>query len=379
MGNNYAFCNCKNEEVESEGNFKECNSQLENTNISNPHTNRHEIPFKTKCKQRIDIEKIKKTNAVNKIIKIYRAYKNKTRTFKYSSTNKDIGNYSSTENSSKLKQLRSQSTNKILTYIGDKKNGIKEGFGIQIWLGGAKYIGYYHNDKAEGFGQFIAANDKYEGQFVLDVACGYGEYYHSNGAIYEGDWKEDAQNNIGIETWKDGSCYKGEYAHGKKNGIGIYVWPDGSRYEGEWVDNSLNGYGVYYFTQNRMYLGEWKDNIKEGFGEFIWSDKKYMGFYVNDKKEGFGIYYWETMNKIFVGFWEGGKQRGLGKYMKKSKQIKYGIWDEDEHIKWIHHEEANSMMDNETIKPFKHFFLLSYDEVCKYLENNDIYSITFRE
>ena len=381
MGTNYTFCNCKNTEAETEGNFKENLALSHNTNGNYSHTSRHDAPFSVKASRPpIDLNKVKQKAAVNKIIKAYRAFKIKNRLLnannnsKNTNTNNNNAYDSSTENSSKLKQIRASSMNNIsISYIGDKVNGQKEGFGIQTWNGGAKYIGTYKGNKAEGYGKFIASNDRYEGEFLFDGACGFGLYHHSNGALYEGEWRDDAQENIGIETWKDGSLYKGEYSHGKKNGIGQYQWPDGSRYEGEWVDNTLQGYGIYYFTNNRIYLGEWKCNMKEGFGEFIWSDKKYIGYYVNDKKEGFGIYYWQHINKAYMGFWKEGKQNGFGKYMTNSK-IKYGIWSDDGKIKWINEEEAMRQIEDLSMTRYKEIFAFTLDDICNYFTNNDVYN-----
>lgn len=43
-----------------------------------------------------------------------------------------------------------------------------------------------------GKGQLIHSNGEiYEGQWKNDKANGFGKYKHSDGAIYEGDWFED--------------------------------------------------------------------------------------------------------------------------------------------------------------------------------------------
>ena len=398
MGNNYTFCNCKNDEHVTEGNFK---NDIENNNKVNSQipssSSRHDPPFAVvKAKVPLNLNLIKQTAAVNKIIKVYRFHKMKQhlsnvnnniskKNNNHNHKNSNIGSDnvvydSSTENSSKLRQMRSISMSNVTTsYIGDKINGMKEGFGMQTWGGGAKYIGYYKANKAEGIGKFIASSDRYEGEFHMDGAYGFGFYHHSNGALYEGEWVDDAQDNLGIETWKDGSKYQGEYSRGKKNGIGVYTWPDGSKYEGEWMENTLNGYGIYYFTNNRVYLGEWKSNMKDGFGEFVWADKKYIGYYANDKKEGFGIYYWEKMNKAFMGFWKQGKQEGFGKYMTKTK-MKFGIWAEDNRIKWLENEEtALKLLDDEGLKNYKGIFSFTLDDISNYFMNHDVYNTLQKE
>ena len=73
-------------------------------------------------------------------------------------------------------------------------NKDREGFGVQVWPDGAKYQGYWAQNKAHGKGTFWhAEGDVYEGDFKDDKANGYGVYQHVNGSRYEGYWQEDMQ------------------------------------------------------------------------------------------------------------------------------------------------------------------------------------------
>ena len=45
-------------------------------------------------------------------------------------------------------------------------------------------------------------------------ANGYGRLIHSDGDVYDGQWKDD-----------------------KSHGFGVYTHTDGAKYEGEWVDD----------------------------------------------------------------------------------------------------------------------------------------------
>jgi len=128
-------------------------------------------------------------------------------------------------------------------YSGQWKNGMRQGFGTQIWPDGAKYEGYWKNNKANGKGKFWhVGGDIFEGEWVEDKANGWGIYIHVNGAQYEGNWKNDLQEGYGKETWEDNSKYEGYYKEGKKEGKGKYVWSDGSIYVGVWHDNKINGF-----------------------------------------------------------------------------------------------------------------------------------------
>ena len=73
-------------------------------------------------------------------------------------------------------KIKNNFSNHTTSYIGSKLNNLKDGFGIQKWSNGAKYIGYYKNDKAHGLGKFLTSDDTYEGEFLNDAACGFGIY-----------------------------------------------------------------------------------------------------------------------------------------------------------------------------------------------------------
>lgn len=87
-------------------------------------------------------------------------------------------------------------------------DGIKNGWGVQVWPDGGKYEGEWHNNKANGKGKFWHADgDVYEGNWKDEKANGYGLYEHADGAKYLGEWFEDKQHGRGLETWADGSRY----------------------------------------------------------------------------------------------------------------------------------------------------------------------------
>lgn len=73
-----------------------------------------------------------------------------------------------------------------------KDTDIRDGRGIQIWLDGSRYEGYWKNNKANGLGRLIHADgDIYEGDWKDDKAHGNGVYTHTDGSRYEGQWRED--------------------------------------------------------------------------------------------------------------------------------------------------------------------------------------------
>ena len=238
--------------------------------------------------------------------------------------------------------------NKVI-YCGewDKNKNLRHGRGIQIWPDGAKYMGYWQNDKACGKGKLIHSDgDIYEGEWSNDKPNGYGIYIHSDGTKYEGNWRDDKQNGEGKEIWPDGASYEGNYKDGKKNGQGKFLWADGSRYEGHFDNNNINGEGTYIFADNRKYIGTWVNNKLEGNGVFLWPDgRKYTGEYKNDKKEGYGVFEWPN-GKIYRGQWKKGKQDGEGEfYFPTDKKWKKGIWKEGKRVKWLENQQQNQKAD----------------------------------
>ena len=268
-------------------------------------------------------------------------------------------------------RLRNSITSIKTFYTGGGNKDQKEGFGINIWNDEAKYIGYYKNNKAEGYGKFMAGNDIYKGEFKDDAASGYG-IFNNEVLTYEGFWVKDIQEKYGIENWKDGSIYKGEYFEGKKKGIGIYTWPDGTRYEGMWENNTFNGYGIFYFSGDRYYFGEWKNKKKHGFGEFIWPEKKYVGFFSNDKKEGLGIIIWKDKKKAQVGFWKSGNQIGFGKFMHNKKKDYYGIWKGNNIVDWFKNEkEGMEYIIKNGMEKYKNIFGYNLEQLYDFCYNKD--------
>ena len=238
-------------------------------------------------------------------------------------------------------EKRNPQENKIekTIYYGewDIDKNVRHGRGIQIWPDGAKYSGYWKDDKAEGKGKLYHSDgDIYEGDWANDKPNGYGIYTHSDGTKYEGEWENDKQSGTGKEYWPDGAIYEGQYKDGKKNGQGKFSWSDGATYVGNFKDNNIDGEGTYIFSDSRKYVGSWVENKLEGKGVFTWPDgRKYDGEYKNDKKEGYGIFEWVD-GKKYKGYWKNGKKDGEGQFFLPSKKKwKKGIWKEGKIVKWL--------------------------------------------
>eukprot|EP00344_Euplotes_crassus_P000987 CAMPEP_0197006510 /NCGR_PEP_ID=MMETSP1380-20130617/35413_1 /TAXON_ID=5936 /ORGANISM="Euplotes crassus, Strain CT5" /LENGTH=322 /DNA_ID=CAMNT_0042426121 /DNA_START=98 /DNA_END=1064 /DNA_ORIENTATION=+ len=147
----------------------------------------------------------------------------------------------------------------------DKETGARHGMGTMVWADGARYDGWWRNDRANGPGRLImASGDMYDGEWINDRANGHGHYIHYRGTEYEGQWHNDLQHGEGRETFPDGSTYTGQFRLGKKYGSGKFEWPDGSKYEGGFENNIMNGKGEYTWADGRGYNGDWVDGQMHG-------------------------------------------------------------------------------------------------------------------
>ena len=341
--------------------------KMDNTENNSFNSSKNKSNNENEKKNIFSEKELKSNENINNNNEIYSNNNNNN-----SKNNKENNNNSNSYNNNKIfDQVKNISPRKPITYIGNRINDSKEGFGINIWSNEAKYIGYFKNNKAHGYGKFIAGKDIYQGEFENDGASGYGIFDNGDETTYEGYWINDSQETYGIEKWKDGSVYMGEYLKGKKNGIGVYHWPDGTWYEGQWVDNTFDGYGIYYFNNDRTYFGEWKNKKKEGFGEFIWPDRKYIGFYNNDKKNGFGITVWKDGHKAIAGFWKDGKQFGFGKFMNNKKSY-FGIWNGNNKVEWFKNDKQGlDYLENNSLEGYKNIFEYNLEEIIEFCYNND--------
>ena len=167
-------------------------------------------------------------------------------------------------------------------YYGEWKDNEIYGRGVQQWLDGSRYEGYFIDGKASIKGKLFHSNgDTYEGEWLNNKANGHGIYIHIGGEYYDGDWKDDKQNGKGKETWIDGSSYEGDYISGKRYGYGIFKWPDGSEYEGDYVKGVREGLGKFTWSNGNTFKGVFKKGKPNGKGTVTNCGFSYQAEYKN--------------------------------------------------------------------------------------------------
>lgn len=105
--------------------------------------------------------------------------------------------------------------------------------------------------------------DKYVGEYKDGKKNGQGTYTWANGNKYVGEWNGEKEGQ-GTLTWANGDKYVGEWINGEKKGQGTFTWANGDKHVGEFKDNVRNGRGTFTYANGEKYIGEWKDDKRYG-------------------------------------------------------------------------------------------------------------------
>ena len=247
----------------------------------------------------------------------------------------------------------------------------KEGFGIIQWEDGSILKAKFESSRVDSIAYFYdgITQDVFCGDYYDNIPSGYGLYTHNNFKS-EGFYRKNLLTGTGIEFSKEDYYYQGNFSQNLKQGIGLYRWPDGTIYSGQWKKNKMTGIGIMKFSNEDIYEGEFVNGFMNGFGAFKWKNKNvFFGNYKEDLKHGFGIFFWsfEPLN-AYIGFWENGKQIGIGNkiYNNKEKLIywKDGKKPIDLNIVW----EVKNFLNSDQEK-YERYFSKSLKEKIKFLSS----------
>ena len=235
----------------------------------------------------------------------------------------------------------------------DKITNKKNGFGIVTWEDKSKLICRFENNRINGICKFYNSETLsiFVGEYKNNVPEGYG-YYKTSNSYFEGIWNRNNLIGIGCELWEDQTFYQGEFLNNKRNGIGLYRWPDGTIYQGEWKDNQMTGYALILYGDEKFYKGQVLNGNMHGLGIFTWrNNNKYIGYYYKDLKNGFGVFIWSLKPLIaYVGFWDKGKQNGIG-IKVKGNFVRYGVFKDGKKDFWLQgHWEMGKYLKSEQLK-----------------------------
>ena len=136
--------------------------------------------------------------------------------------------------------------------------------------------GYLHNC----FGTYTySSGDKYVGEFKDGKRNGQGTYTAANGDKIVGEWKNDKVHGQGANIYANGNKYIGEFRDGKRNGQGTFTYADGRIREGIWKND------IFQYAQKTPYsykpsvLHTAFNKLSKNQRKQVQSNLKDLGFY----------------------------------------------------------------------------------------------------
>jgi hypothetical protein len=108
---------------------------------------------------------------------------------------------------------------------------------------------------------FLTSCEKYVGEYKDGKRNGQGTITWSDGKNYVGEFKDGKFNGHGKLTWSDGKKYVGEWKNGRRDGQGTQTWLDGRKYVGEYKDGKTwNGTG---YDKNGNIIIKFVNGVKQ--------------------------------------------------------------------------------------------------------------------
>jgi hypothetical protein len=136
---------------------------------------------------------------------------------------------------------------------------------------------------------------KYVGEFKDGKRNGTGTYTFPDGEKYVGEFKDDKYNGTGTSTFPSGQKYVGEFKDGKKNGTGTLTFPDGEKYVGEFKDDKYVGNNTLMEINE---LGESQQNVANINTYYLFFDTETTGLPRNWKAPVTDLDNWPRMIQI---------------------------------------------------------------------------------
>ncbi|MBB3102499.1 C13 family peptidase [Azomonas macrocytogenes] len=156
-------------------------------------------------------------------------------------------------------------------YEGDFQEGHMYGLGT-FRQGEVRYTGEFRKDRYHGHGRLEYSDESYEGNFVVGVLNGEGEYRNAAGDHYQGRFANDRFQGQGRYEGADGDVWTGVFRDGTLDGAGQHQGTDGTLYQGQFRQWRYHGQGYLELPDGSHYQGEFRDGLFDGFGELQLAD-----------------------------------------------------------------------------------------------------------
>ena len=143
-------------------------------------------------------------------------------------------------------------------YEGQIRNDKKHGRGRFYFTDGSMYEGDWDNDSMHGVGTLYYASGKiaYEGKWYRDRFHGRGTVYNEYPAEMAGEFNFKNFDELG-NCWVK---YNGDFVHDVKCGFGELYLSNGDKLSGNFRDDMVNGKANYIFANGQSFKAEWLNN-----------------------------------------------------------------------------------------------------------------------
>jgi len=171
-----------------------------------------------------------------------------------------------------------------------------EGNGIKLYPDGMIYLGDFKNGNRNGFGKVYNPDKSiYEGRWVNNKMDGSGMFIDDRGVKKTGVWKENTYISSGTNP----------------GAVPVLASKNPLRQTGCISGDCINGYGTYVYMDGSRYIGPFKDSLSHGQGVAIYQHKdgtssRYEGMFEKGNAQGRGTYTYADGRKK-IGFWKEGK------------------------------------------------------------------------
>jgi hypothetical protein len=98
---------------------------------------------------------------------------------------------------------------------------------------------------------------RYIGDYKNGQKDGQGSCTYPNGSVHSGLYCNGVKSGMGTCTWANGNAFSGMYVNDRMHGTGRFQWASGHVYTGEFASDRRHGRGTLIFKNGRRQKGHW--------------------------------------------------------------------------------------------------------------------------
>jgi len=152
------------------------------------------------------------------------------------------------------------------TYTGGFKDGEQTGLGMIETTDGDVFRGNFENGKPVGTGlvYYNEGGDIYFGEAKNEKRDGIGHLIKANQDVYIGEFEDGVASGAGTYDAAQGGVFIGQFSGGEPNGFGTYLAPNGDVYQGRFVDGKPTGTMLITKEGQQQSVETWENGEKKG-------------------------------------------------------------------------------------------------------------------